>query len=58
MDQDSLLVNLPNGQVTLDILVENMGRVNFGPNLLKNKKEPKFCILKNYFFSNIINSPL
>ncbi len=38
MDQDSLLVNLPKGQVTLDILVENMGRVNFGPNLLKNKK--------------------
>lgn len=38
LDQDSLFVNLPNGQVTLDILVENMGRVNFGPNLLKNKK--------------------
>ena len=38
LDQDSLQVNLPQGQVTLDILVENMGRVNFGPNLLKNKK--------------------
>jgi beta-galactosidase len=36
--QDSLLVNLPQGKVTLDILVENLGRINFGPYLLKNKK--------------------
>jgi beta-galactosidase len=36
--QDSLLVNLPAGVVTIDILVENMGRINFGPNLLKNEK--------------------
>lgn len=36
--QDSLSVTLPKGKVTLDILVENLGRVNFGPNLLKNKK--------------------
>lgn len=36
--QDSLSLTLPAGKVTLDILVENLGRVNFGPNLLKNKK--------------------
>ena len=36
--QDSLSLSLPSGKVTLDILVENLGRVNFGPNLLKNKK--------------------
>jgi beta-galactosidase len=38
LKQDSLLVDLPAGNVTIDILVENMGRINFGPNLLKNKK--------------------
>jgi beta-galactosidase len=38
LKQDSLFIQLPEGQVTLDILVENMGRINFGPNLLKNKK--------------------
>jgi len=31
-------VDLPPGRVTLDILVENLGRINFGPYLLKNKK--------------------
>lgn len=36
--QDSLSISLPKGKVTLDILVENQGRINFGPNLLKNKK--------------------
>lgn len=36
--QDSLVVNLPAGNVQLDILVENMGRINFGPYLLKNNK--------------------
>ncbi len=36
--QDSLSLTLPPGKVTLDILVENLGRVNFGPNLLKNEK--------------------
>ncbi|MEO8404202.1 MAG: beta-galactosidase family protein [Chitinophagaceae bacterium] len=36
--QDSLPIQLPPGDVTLDILVENMGRINFGPYLLKNKK--------------------
>src|SRR5258708_36426868 len=36
--QDSLTVELPAGKVRLDILVENLGRVNFGPYLLKNTK--------------------
>lgn len=36
--QDSLFVKLPKGKVVLDILVENLGRINFGPHLLKNEK--------------------
>jgi beta-galactosidase len=36
--QDSLSVVMPAGEVQLDILVENSGRINFGPYLLKNKK--------------------
>jgi len=36
--QDSVTVTLPAGKVTLDILVENLGRINFGTYLLKNKK--------------------
>jgi len=36
--QDSLAISLPAGKVRLDILVENLGRINFGPYLLKNKK--------------------
>jgi beta-galactosidase len=36
--QDSLLVKLPAGQVQLDLLVENLGRVNFGEYLLQNTK--------------------
>jgi beta-galactosidase len=38
LKQDSLRVHLPKGKVRLDILVENLGRINFGPYLLKNKK--------------------
>ncbi|WP_183559953.1 glycoside hydrolase family 35 protein [Mucilaginibacter sp. SP1R1] len=38
LNQDSLMVTLPKGKVTLDILVENLGRINFGPYLLKNTK--------------------
>jgi beta-galactosidase len=34
----SIGVGLPSGRVTLDILVENLGRINFGPYLLHNKK--------------------
>jgi beta-galactosidase len=36
--QDSLLLQLPAGKVKLDLLVENLGRINFGPYLLSNKK--------------------
>jgi beta-galactosidase len=36
--QNSLKITLPKGKVTLDILVENLGRINFGPSLLENKK--------------------
>ncbi|OJW13298.1 MAG: beta-galactosidase [Mucilaginibacter sp. 44-25] len=38
LNQDSLNLNLPKGSVTLDILVENLGRINFGKYLLQNKK--------------------
>ncbi|MDP9080293.1 MAG: beta-galactosidase [Bacteroidota bacterium] len=36
--QDSIKLTLPAGKVKLDLLVENLGRINFGPYLLKNKK--------------------
>jgi beta-galactosidase len=36
--QDSLWLDLPRGKARLDILVENLGRINYGPYLLKNKK--------------------
>lgn len=36
--QDSLALELPAGKMRLDILVENLGRVNFGPYLLHNLK--------------------
>ncbi len=38
LKQDSLQVDLPAGKVTLNILVENLGRINYGPYLLKNNK--------------------
>ncbi len=38
LKQDSLPVKLLKGENTIDILVENMGRINFGTNLLKNNK--------------------
>lgn len=38
LNQDSLQLQLPAGKVQLDILVENLGRINFGPYLLKNNK--------------------
>lgn len=38
LNQDSLFLDLKGQPVTLDIFVENMGRVNFGPYLLKNEK--------------------
>lgn len=36
--QDSMHLEIPKGKVTLDILVENMGRINFGAYMLQNKK--------------------
>ena len=36
--QDSMQIEIPKGNVVLDILVENLGRINFGSYLLKNKK--------------------
>ena len=38
LKQDSLFLDLPEGKLTVDILVENLGRINYGPYLLKNKK--------------------
>ncbi|HEY4325698.1 MAG TPA: beta-galactosidase family protein, partial [Mucilaginibacter sp.] len=38
LKQDSLSIDLPKGKVTLDILVENLGRINFGKYMLQNKK--------------------
>ncbi len=38
LNQDSISLDLPKGKVRLDILVENLGRINFGAYLLKNKK--------------------
>jgi beta-galactosidase len=38
LGQDSLKITLPDSKVTLDIVVENMGRINFGKYLLQNKK--------------------
>jgi len=47
LKQDSLLINIPAGKVRLDILVENLGRINFGPYLLKNKKGITASVLLN-----------
>jgi len=38
LNQNTLTIDLPAGDVQLDIFVENMGRVNFGKYLLENKK--------------------
>jgi beta-galactosidase len=38
LNQNALALDLPAGDVQLDIFVENMGRVNFGKYLLENKK--------------------
>lgn len=38
LGQDNMALELPKGKVRLDILVENLGRINFGPYLLQNKK--------------------
>jgi beta-galactosidase len=36
--QNSLPIDSPTANATLDILVENMGRINFGPMMLDNRK--------------------
>jgi len=38
LNQDSLKITLPKGDIRLDIVVENLGRINFGKYLLQNKK--------------------
>jgi len=38
LKQDEINITVPQGKATLEILVENLGRINFGPYLLKNKK--------------------
>ncbi len=38
MKQDSAQITIPQGGATLDILVENLGRINFGKYLLQNNK--------------------
>lgn len=38
LGQESMMLKVPAGTHSLEIFVENMGRINFGPNLLKNKK--------------------
>jgi len=38
LEQSQVDITLPKGTVTLDILVENLGRLNFGPFLNQNRK--------------------
>jgi len=38
LKQDSLFIEIPAGKIILDILVENLGRINFGPYLHQNNK--------------------
>ncbi|ANI90389.1 beta-galactosidase [Arachidicoccus ginsenosidimutans] len=47
LKQDSLEISLPAGKDTLDILVENLGRINFGKYLLQNFKGITKTVLFN-----------
>jgi len=38
LKQDRLEIAIPSGRATLDILVENLGRINFGPHLQDDRK--------------------
>lgn len=38
LNQDSITITLPKGRVLLDIMVENLGRINFGKYMLDNKQ--------------------
>lgn len=47
LERQDMRIKLTGGTDTLDILVENLGRVNFGPNLLKNLKGITRSVLLN-----------
>ncbi len=38
LGQNEMQLNVPNGDTTLDILVENTGRINFGKSLREERK--------------------
>ena len=50
LNQDSIIISASSVNEPLDILVENLGRINFGKYLLQNKKG----ITKNVLFNNKI----
>ena len=38
LNQDSVAIEIPAGEITLDLFVENLGRINYGPFLNDNRK--------------------
>ena len=38
LNQGTLAIDVPDGEATLDVLIENSGRVNFGPELRQERK--------------------
>jgi beta-galactosidase len=56
-DQD-LLLAVPHGGATLDILVENMGRINFGPDLLDRKGITEWVLLGQQYLFGWTHFPL
>jgi beta-galactosidase len=56
-DQD-LLLAVPHGGATLDILVENMGRINFGPDLLDRKGITEGVLLGQQYLFGWTHFPL
>jgi beta-galactosidase len=54
----SLLLSIPQGGATLDILVENMGRVNFGPDLLDRKGITEGVLLGQQYLFGWTHFPL
>lgn len=48
-EQNSLQLTIPPGGATLDILVENMGRINYGPLLHDRKGITHGVLLQNQF---------
>ena len=53
-----LLLAVPQGSATLDILVENMGRVNFGPDLLDRKGITEGVLLRQQCLFGWTHFPL